>query len=161
MILSPIPCWEHLPAEEYRERIRGLVEEVEEEAAADRERTGIPVRGPEAILAQDQQYRPKKLARSPAPFVHAATKAARLAIYQSYSWFVEETAMSASRPVASHRPCLSCLVREGKPAGADVGYVRQVPSCGPQGWCVERSQFDGGGWRPWAPGRRKLGGIEG
>ena len=95
--LSPVPCWEHLPAEEYRERVRGLVEEVEEEAAADRERTGIPARGPEAILAQDPQYRPQKLAKSPAPFVHAATKAARLALYQSYSWFLGEFRKAAEK----------------------------------------------------------------
>jgi hypothetical protein len=55
VILSPIPCWDHLTAEQYRERLCGLVEEVEEEAAADRERTGIPARDPEAILAQDPQ----------------------------------------------------------------------------------------------------------
>src|SRR5690349_24991302 len=68
VVLSPIPCWEHLPAEEYRDRVRGLVEEVEEEAAADRERSGIPVLGPGAILAQDPQHRPRKLSKSPAPF---------------------------------------------------------------------------------------------
>ena len=64
------------------------MEEVEEEAAADRERTGIPALGPEAILAQEPQHRPEKIAKSPAPFVHAATQAARLALYPSYSWFV-------------------------------------------------------------------------
>jgi len=95
--LSPLPCWEHLPAEEYRERIRGLVEEVEEEAAADREKSGMPACGPGAILAQDPQYRPKKLNSSPAPFVHAATKAARLALYQSYSWFVGEFRKAAEK----------------------------------------------------------------
>ena len=95
--LSPIPCWEHLPTEEYRERVCGLVEGIEEEAAADRERTGIPARGPEAILAQDPQHRPAKLAKSPAPFVHAASKAARLALYQSYSWFVGEFRKAAEK----------------------------------------------------------------
>jgi hypothetical protein len=88
VVLSPLPCWEHLQPEEYRDRIRGLVERVEEETAADRERTGIPTLGREAILTQDPQHRPEKLAKSPAPFVHAASKAARLALYQSYSWFV-------------------------------------------------------------------------
>ena len=97
VVLSPIPCWEHLPAEEYRDRVRGLVEEVEEEAAADRERSGMPACGPEAILAQDPQHRPKKRDRSPAPFVHAATKAARLALYQSYSWFVGEFRKAAEK----------------------------------------------------------------
>jgi hypothetical protein len=88
VFLSPLPCWEHLPSEEYRERVRGLVKEVEEEAAADRERTRIPVLGPEVILTQDPHHHPKKIAKSPAPFVHAASKGARLTLYQSYSWFV-------------------------------------------------------------------------
>ena len=42
----------------------------------------------ESILARDPQYRPTKLARSPAPLVHAATKAARKAFYEMYAWFV-------------------------------------------------------------------------
>lgn len=36
VILSPIPCWEHLSTEEYRDRVHGLVEEAEEEASEDR-----------------------------------------------------------------------------------------------------------------------------
>src|SRR5215208_2724263 len=91
------PCWEHLPTEEYRKRVRRLVEEVEEETAADRERTGLPARGPGAILAQDPQYRPEKVAKSPAPFVHAVSKAARQALYQSYSWFVGEFRKAAEK----------------------------------------------------------------
>ena len=97
VVLSPLPCWEHLPPEEYRERIRGLVKEIEKEAAADRERTGIPALGPEAILAQDPQHRPEKIAKSPAPFVHAVSQAARLALYQSYSWFIGEFRKAAEK----------------------------------------------------------------
>ena len=63
----------------------------------DREKSGIPACGPGAILAQDPQYRPKKLNWSPAPFVHAATKAARQALYQSYSWFVGEFRKAAEK----------------------------------------------------------------
>jgi len=74
-----------------------MVKEIEEEAAADRERSGIPACGPEAILSQDPQHRPEKLAKSPAPFVHAASKAARLALYQSYSWFVGEFRKAAEK----------------------------------------------------------------
>jgi REP element-mobilizing transposase RayT len=85
---SPIPCWAHLPPEVYRARIQALVETVVAEAALERSRTGRPVEGVESILARDPQYRPTKLARSPAPLVHAATKAARKAFYEMYSWFV-------------------------------------------------------------------------
>jgi hypothetical protein len=104
--------------------VDSVQQEVEEEAAADRERSGIPVLGPGAILAQDPQHRPKKLSKSPAPFVHSATKAARQALYQSYSWFVGEFRKAAEKlrrgerdvsfpPGCFRRPCLSCPGREG------------------------------------------------
>lgn len=52
--LSPLPCWEHLPEEAYRQRVAALVEEIEQEAAAERLRNGgIGVLGREAILARD------------------------------------------------------------------------------------------------------------
>jgi hypothetical protein len=46
------------------------------------------VLGVKAILARDPLYRPSTLARSPAPRVHAATKAARKAFYEIYAAFV-------------------------------------------------------------------------
>ncbi|MBW8877237.1 MAG: transposase [Acidobacteria bacterium] len=88
VILSKIPCWAHLSDEEYRRRIASLQEDIEAEAAVAREAAGTQVLGIEKILARDPQYRPQKLARSPAPLVHAATQAARKAFYEAYSWFV-------------------------------------------------------------------------
>ncbi|MEA2602225.1 MAG: REP-associated tyrosine transposase, partial [Acidobacteriota bacterium] len=88
VVFSPLPCWAHLPPEVYKARIRTLVDTVVAEAALERSRTGRPVEGVESIVARDPQYRPAKLARSPAPHVHAATKAARKAFYEMYSWFV-------------------------------------------------------------------------
>jgi hypothetical protein len=49
---------------------------------------GTSVLGVEAILAKDPHHRPASLACSPAPLVHAATKAARKAFYDAYAWFV-------------------------------------------------------------------------
>src|SRR3954452_17156745 len=74
---SPIPCWAHLSPIVYRARIAEMVESIEAEAARERERTGACVLGAKAILASDPLHRPSSLARSPAPRVHAATKAAR------------------------------------------------------------------------------------
>ena len=88
VVLSPIPCWAHLPADLYRERIKALVEEVDEEAALVRRRSGAKVLGVKAILALDPQARPTSVARSPAPLVHAATKAARKMFYEIYAEFV-------------------------------------------------------------------------
>ncbi|HEX4964303.1 MAG TPA: transposase [Thermoanaerobaculia bacterium] len=86
--LSAIPCWAHLSPEAYRARISELVGSIEAEAARAREQTGVSVLGVEAILSRDPQYRPASLARSPAPRVHAATKAARKAFYEIYAAFV-------------------------------------------------------------------------
>ena len=88
VVLSPIPCWAHLPADRYRERIKNLVEEVEAEAALARQQSGARGLGAKAILAQDPQTRPTSIARSPAPLVHAATKAARKMFYEIYAEFV-------------------------------------------------------------------------
>ena len=44
--------------------------------------------GVKAILSRDPLHRPSSLARSPAPRVHAATKAARKAFYEIYAAFV-------------------------------------------------------------------------
>ena len=122
--LSPLPCWEYLLPEEYRERIRGLVEEIEEDAAAARDRTGIPALGPDAILTQDPQHRPEK---SPSPPLPLCTPRPKPPAWRSTSPIPgssgpsvrrprssdEEIATSVSRPVASRRLCLSCLGREG------------------------------------------------
>jgi len=88
VVLSPIPCWAHLPADRYRERIKALVEDVDTEAALARKQSGARVLGVKAILALDPQTRPTSVARSPAPLVHAATKAARTLFYEIYAKFV-------------------------------------------------------------------------
>jgi hypothetical protein len=64
------------------------VSEIEGEAATRRERTGIQPLGPAAILAQSSQSRPLKTKRSPAPAVHAATRAVRRELRDAYYWFV-------------------------------------------------------------------------
>jgi hypothetical protein len=88
LVLSPLPCWKHLSSEQYRERVSSLIRDINREAATARISTGHPPLGLEAILSQDAHHRPERIAKSPAPFVHAASKAARLALYEAYSWFV-------------------------------------------------------------------------
>jgi len=44
--------------------------------------------GVEQILAQDPEPRPETLNRSPAPFVHAATRKVRKELWEAYGWFV-------------------------------------------------------------------------
>jgi hypothetical protein len=86
--LSPLPCWKHLSPEAYRQRVAKLAQEIEEEAAETRKRTGVQPLGRKTILAQDPVSRPKKLKKSPAPLFHAATKAMRRFLWEGYAWFV-------------------------------------------------------------------------
>jgi REP element-mobilizing transposase RayT len=121
VVLSPIPCWAHLPADRYRERMKNLVEEVDAEAARARQQSGARVLGVKAILAQDPQTRPDSVACSPAPLVHAATKAARKMFYEIYAEFV-----SAFRAAAE-------ALRQGRrdvpfPAGCFPPALPFVPS---------------------------------
>ena len=74
--------------EAQKKRVAHLVEEIEAEAAAERKRTRKPVLGVAAILAQDPHDHPERPKKEPAPFVHAATKAARLAFREMIGLFV-------------------------------------------------------------------------
>jgi REP element-mobilizing transposase RayT len=86
--LSPLPCWQHLSDKTYKDRVASLVKGIEERAAAERKRTGQPVLGVKAILAQDPLQRPACLDRSPAPLFHAATRTMWQTLYDAYAWFV-------------------------------------------------------------------------
>jgi len=86
--VSPLPCWKHLSAEHYRERVAELVRQIEQDAAAQRQESGLPPLGADGVKAQDPETRPRKLKRSPAPLFHAYRKTARKALYEAYAWFV-------------------------------------------------------------------------
>ena len=86
--LSPLPCWAHLTPEQYRQSVAELVEEIEAEARADREARGVEPLGVRKILRQHPHTRPNKTKKSPAPAIHAATKAARTKFWEDYSAFV-------------------------------------------------------------------------
>jgi hypothetical protein len=85
---SPLPCWRDLSPEQYRERVGKMVADIEEDAAATRKRRRVEPFGVMAILAQDPGSRPERIKRSPAPLLHAASKAMRQAFYESYNLFV-------------------------------------------------------------------------
>jgi len=103
LTLDPLPCWKHLPAEERQKRTAALVAEIEAQAAAQRERTGIPSLGPAAILAQDPRSRPRHSKRSPAPFCHAASRDWRHLLREAYAEFVAAFRRAAERLKAGDR----------------------------------------------------------
>ncbi|HBL29483.1 MAG TPA: hypothetical protein DD490_21835 [Acidobacteria bacterium] len=86
--LSPLPCWKHLAPEVYRSRVADLLRGIEEAAALERKKKGIEPLGAAAILKQEPEARPEHLDRSPAPFIHAATKRVRKELREAYGWFL-------------------------------------------------------------------------
>ena len=85
---SPLPCWKHLSPEAYRERVAKMGVEIEEDAAAARKRTGANPFGAAKILAQHPWTRPERVKKSPAPLLHAASKAMRQVFYEGFVLFV-------------------------------------------------------------------------
>ncbi|MCH9651946.1 MAG: transposase [Deltaproteobacteria bacterium] len=86
LVLSPLPCWEDLPAAEHQVRIRGLVRQIEDSAR--QARKGAAVAGTQAVLRQDPHTRLPRLVTSPAPIVHASSRKVRLAFLEAYRLFV-------------------------------------------------------------------------
>jgi hypothetical protein len=86
--LSPLPCWEHLPPETQKKRVAEVAAEIETEAAARREATGITPPGPDAIRRQNPHETPLRSKKSPAPLFHDATKQVRNDLLAGYYAFV-------------------------------------------------------------------------
>jgi hypothetical protein len=97
LTLDPLPCWKDLTDEERHGRVRTLVAEIEKQAAARREETGVPSLGAAAVLAQDPHSRPRHSKRSPAPFCHAASKSWRQSLRAAYFEFVAAFRRAAER----------------------------------------------------------------
>ena len=93
----PLPCWERLAPQERRRRARKVVKEIEDAAAEARTRTKKKARGMRFVLAQAPHDHPKKIARSPAPFVHASSKAERKRFKDHYDRFVRRFRKAATR----------------------------------------------------------------
>lgn len=83
--LAPIPCWAHLPVAEYQRRTRDLVAEVERRTRL--ERADSPPLGIDQVLTKHPESSPTEPRRTPAPLIHTASRATRLAFRAAYSLF--------------------------------------------------------------------------
>jgi len=97
LTLERLPCWEHLSSEQCRHRIECMVQEIEDTASAQRQRSGQQPLGPEAIRRQDPRTVPKQTKKSPAPRFHAFRKAARQELHRLYFEFVAAFREAADR----------------------------------------------------------------
>jgi putative transposase len=103
LTLEPLPCWRHLDPEKRQERIASLVQEIEKEAAAAREKSGVQPAGAAAILSRDPHARPGKLKKGPAPLFHAATAEMRRFLWEAYAEFVAKFRDAAEKLRAGDR----------------------------------------------------------
>jgi hypothetical protein len=87
LVLTPLPCWAHLPPEAYRHRVADLMEAIESEAATALAASGRVPLGVAGVLRQNPETRPMRSKRSPAPLYHAATRAVRKAFREAYAAF--------------------------------------------------------------------------
>jgi REP element-mobilizing transposase RayT len=121
VVFTPLPCWSTLEPAVYRQRVAALVHAIVEDGRD--ERGGRPVFGKKAILGQHPHERPLHCDRSPAPAVHAATRAIRLMLRIAYWQFVAAFREAAYRlrrgdrlvrfPAGAFPPPLPCFVPTG------------------------------------------------
>jgi len=86
LTLAPLPCWRQLTPEAIRERVKGLLCEIEAEGAV--ARRGRPPLGVTSILRQHPHSAPVEPKRSPAPRFHAASRVVRIELERAYGRFV-------------------------------------------------------------------------
>jgi len=86
--LEPLPCWEHLDEAEQRRQVAEIVQQIEDETAAEHRRNGTRPLGSEKILSIPPHTRPDNLKRSPAPRVHAIRGQVRRQMIEAYRLFV-------------------------------------------------------------------------
>ncbi len=103
LALEPLPCWRHLPAAEYRQRIAEMVYDIEVETARRIFLTGKIPRGPEVIRQQSPLELAIKPKKSPAPFCHAISKEARNQLREAYRLFVEAYRQASAQLRAGNR----------------------------------------------------------
>jgi REP element-mobilizing transposase RayT len=106
VILSPLPCWEHLSPEIQKQRVTKLVAAIEAEAADRRTRTGSQPLGASAVRGQHPHDRPQRLKRSPAPLFHTFRKTVHRELYEAYAWFVATYREASTRLRAGDRSAL-------------------------------------------------------
>jgi len=128
LVLSALPCWEHLAEEEYRRRVADLVEPVVEAAACERRRTGQKVLGVKKILKTDPLIYPESVKKSPKPRFHAFRKSVYKTMWEAYSWVLAAYRDAADRlregdrtvafPEGTHPPSLPFVpfASRGQPA---------------------------------------------
>jgi len=97
IILSPLPCWEHLPETTWRRYVAELVAAIDEDGARERHRTGRKSLGVKKILQAKPTRRPKKVKKSPRPRYHAVAALAFKRWREALAEVIQEFREASSR----------------------------------------------------------------
>jgi hypothetical protein len=137
--LTPLPCLQHLTADQRQAECRRIVGEIQARAEAENKEKGRQPMGVAAILAQDPHSKPSSTDRSPAPFVHASDDSTEMEFRARYRAFVDAFRAGAQRlrehavtwrtcfpSGPSHQPCHSTprLDRGSTPGHRRDGWPR-------------------------------------
>jgi hypothetical protein len=95
--LTPLPCLQHLTADQRQAEYRRVVGEIQTRAEAENKEKGRQPMGVAAILAQDPHAKPASTDRSPAPFVHATDDSTEMEFRAAYRAFVDAFRAGAHR----------------------------------------------------------------
>ena len=97
LTFDPLPCWANLDPSAYQTRVESLLRDVEAEAKEACERRGLEPLGLDKILRQSPQALPNRVKKSPAPLVHAASKAVRKILRDGYRVFLGAYRIAAEK----------------------------------------------------------------
>ncbi|MGB3564953.1 MAG: transposase [Thermoanaerobaculia bacterium] len=86
--LEPLPCWRSYSDDRRRSAIASLLTAILDQHAPKLGRDRKLQHTLATLLAHHPHERPKKLKRSPAPWFHCASKAARRELIEAYGWFL-------------------------------------------------------------------------
>jgi len=103
LVLSPLPCWEHLPPELRRQHVVAIVQEIEREAEEERRKSGKTPPGASAVQERDPSERPLRSKKSPAPLFHTASRKVYRELCDSYFRFLRSFREAAERLRAGDR----------------------------------------------------------
>ena len=95
--LAPLPCWAHLPEDEWRARVADLVRSIEDEGRAKHAADGTRPLGPRRVRKAHPHHAPEKVAWSPQPRILARSPRRRQAIWEALSAVVAAYRDAADR----------------------------------------------------------------
>ena len=85
VVISPLPCWQHLPEAQWRRAVADLVEEIDRVAALERKVQGKNSLGVEKILNEDPENRPDHVEKSVKRRFHARDPEVLRAMIETWS----------------------------------------------------------------------------